>query len=366
MPEYLEDPSVLTKERLKSELIAHSVSLPLGEHRKDVYVQLYRRHLTARNTRPAGRRADFSSDEEGAPGADPGKKSMRKTDKTSVEEKDFIDVTELTDEDLKEQLTKYGFSAGPIVATTRKVYEKKLGQLMDKSSATEENQPNGSTDSDQYSDTEEEIIIEKKELFSSKTKTPVITRQRKSEYNWKNGRVPISLAVAAVMNNSPVDRQLLNTALLEEKQRAEELLNCCTPHTQPSQQMRIQSKKQVVQKELVKDSLLEKVFPNEAPTPTGISATCRRPIRGAAGRPVEFTFKDALPRRPLPKIQPVMQVKPEKSKSRRSVPIWIQIVVLLIVAFFLFLVYQAMETNKGNPFPVIPEGSSKSAAGSQQ
>uniref|UniRef100_UPI00398F03E5 lamina-associated polypeptide 2, isoforms beta/delta/epsilon/gamma-like isoform X6 n=1 Tax=Pristiophorus japonicus TaxID=55135 RepID=UPI00398F03E5 len=306
MPEYLEDPSVLTKERLKSELIAHSVSLPLGEHRKDVYVQLYRRHLTARNTRPAGRRADFSSDEEGAPGADPGKKSMRKTDKTSVEEKDFIDVTELTDEDLKEQLTKYGFSAGPIVATTRKVYEKKLGQLMDKSSATEENQPNGSTDSDQYSDTEEEIIIEKKELFSSKTKTPVITRQRKSEYNW------------------------------------------------------------VVQKELVKDSLLEKVFPNEAPTPTGISATCRRPIRGAAGRPVEFTFKDALPRRPLPKIQPVMQVKPEKSKSRRSVPIWIQIVVLLIVAFFLFLVYQAMETNKGNPFPVIPEGSSKSAAGSQQ
>uniref|UniRef100_UPI00398F0DDC lamina-associated polypeptide 2, isoforms beta/delta/epsilon/gamma-like isoform X3 n=1 Tax=Pristiophorus japonicus TaxID=55135 RepID=UPI00398F0DDC len=326
MPEYLEDPSVLTKERLKSELIAHSVSLPLGEHRKDVYVQLYRRHLTARNTRPAGRRADFSSDEEGAPGADPGKKSMRKTDKTSVEEKDFIDVTELTDEDLKEQLTKYGFSAGPIVATTRKVYEKKLGQLMDKSSATEENQPNGSTDSDQYSDTEEEIIIEKKELFSSKTKTPVITRQRKSEYNW-------------------------------EKQRAEELLNCCTPHTQPSQQMRIQSKKQVVQKELVKDSLLEKVFPNEAPTPTGISATCRRPIRGAAGRPVEFTFKDALPRRPLPKIQPVMQVKPEKSKSRRSVPIWIQIVVLLIVAFFLFLVYQAMETNKGNPFPVIPEGS---------
>uniref|UniRef100_UPI00398EE857 lamina-associated polypeptide 2, isoforms beta/delta/epsilon/gamma-like isoform X2 n=1 Tax=Pristiophorus japonicus TaxID=55135 RepID=UPI00398EE857 len=328
MPEYLEDPSVLTKERLKSELIAHSVSLPLGEHRKDVYVQLYRRHLTARNTRPAGRRADFSSDEEGAPGADPGKKSMRKTDKTSVEEKDFIDVTELTDEDLKEQLTKYGFSAGPIVATTRKVYEKKLGQLMDKSSATEENQPNGSTDSDQYSDTEEEIIIEKKELFSSKTKTPVITRQRKSEYNWKNGRVPISLAVAAVMNNSPVDRQLLNTALLE-----------------------------VVQKELVKDSLLEKVFPNEAPTPTGISATCRRPIRGAAGRPVEFTFKDALPRRPLPKIQPVMQVKPEKSKSRRSVPIWIQIVVLLIVAFFLFLVYQAMETNKGNPFPVIPEGS---------
>ncbi|GCC39737.1 hypothetical protein chiPu_0023935, partial [Chiloscyllium punctatum] len=61
MPEYLQDPSVLTKERLKSELIAHSVQLPLGDQRKDVYVQLYLRHLTARNS---GRGADFSSDEE--------------------------------------------------------------------------------------------------------------------------------------------------------------------------------------------------------------------------------------------------------------------------------------------------------------
>ncbi|XP_067860702.1 lamina-associated polypeptide 2, isoforms beta/delta/epsilon/gamma-like [Heptranchias perlo] len=306
MPEYLEDPSVLTKERLKSELIAHSVSLPLGDQRKDVYVQLYLKHLTARNSSPS---PDFSSDEEeNAPGAGrarSGKKATRKTDKTSVEEKDFLDVTELTDEDLKEQLIKYGFSAGPIVATTRRVYEKKLEQLMDQGSVTEENQPNGSTDSDQYSDTEEEII-EKKELFTSKTKTPVITRQRKTEYS------------------------------------------------------------RVEQKEIVKDSLLEEMFPNQAPTPTGISATCRRPIRGAAGRPIEFMFKDALPRRPLPKLQPVTQVKLEKSKSRRSVPIWVQIVVLLIVAFFLFLVYQAMETNKGNPFPVIPEGSIESAADGHQ
>ncbi|XP_067915775.1 thymopoietin a isoform X1 [Heterodontus francisci] len=334
MPEYLQDPSVLTKERLKSELIAHSVRLPLGEQRKDVYVQLYLKHLTPRNS---GRSPDFSSDEEEsvpAAAARGGKKATRKSDKTIVEEKDFIHVTELSDEDLKEQLIKYGFSAGPIVATTRKVYEKKLEQLMDHGSVTEENQPNGSTDTDQYSDTEEEIINEK-ELFASKTKSPVMTRQRKTEYNW-------------------------------EKQGAEELLNCCTPQYQPSQQMRMQSEKQVEQKERVKDSLLEEMFPNQTPTPTGISATCRRPIRGAAGRPVEFTFKDALPRRPLPKVQPVTQVKLEKNRNQRSVSIWIQIVVLLIVAFFLFLVYQAMETNKGNPFPLIPEGSAKSAAGGHQ
>ncbi|XP_072097357.1 lamina-associated polypeptide 2, isoforms beta/delta/epsilon/gamma-like [Mobula birostris] len=292
MPEYLQDPSVLTKERLKTELLAHSVRLPLGDQRKDVYVQLYLKHLTARNSR---RSPDFSSDEEEGLGSGrPHRKSTKKTDKANTTMNNFIDMTQMTNENLREQLTKYGYSVGPIVDTTRKVYERKLEQLMDQASAvTEENQPNGSTDSDQYSDTEEEVIVAK-ELFPTKTKTPV-TRQRKTDSS------------------------------------------------------------QAEQKEVVKDNLPEEMPPSEAPTLTGISATCRKPIRGAAGRPIEFTYKDALPRRPVPQLQPLAQVKPEKSKSRRSMPIWIQIVVLLIVAFFLFLVYQAMETNKGNPFPMVPE-----------
>nr|1H9E_A Chain A, LAMINA-ASSOCIATED POLYPEPTIDE 2 len=51
-PEFLEDPSVLTKDKLKSELVANNVTLPAGEQRKDVYVQLYLQHLTARNRPP--------------------------------------------------------------------------------------------------------------------------------------------------------------------------------------------------------------------------------------------------------------------------------------------------------------------------
>lgn len=66
MPEYLEDPSVLTKEKLKSELLANSVELPSGNPTKDVYVQLYLQHLTAQNERrvPAAAPDPFSSDEE--------------------------------------------------------------------------------------------------------------------------------------------------------------------------------------------------------------------------------------------------------------------------------------------------------------
>lgn len=63
MPEYLEDPSVLTKDKLKSELLANNVALPTGDQRKDVYVQLYLKNLTVQNNKIQSTDA-FSSDEE--------------------------------------------------------------------------------------------------------------------------------------------------------------------------------------------------------------------------------------------------------------------------------------------------------------
>lgn len=147
MAEFLEDPSVLTKDKLKSELLANDVPLPSGEHRKDVYVQLYLKHLTALNKKNSP--ADtFSSDEEITPvisnRSRSGKvseiynsnnsknktaecsfhqltllvcdlnlqKATRKTDKTRKEE---VDVVNLSDSDLKDQLLKYGINPGPIV-----------------------------------------------------------------------------------------------------------------------------------------------------------------------------------------------------------------------------------------------------------
>lgn len=72
MPAYLEDPSVLTKDKLKSELLAHNVELPTGNPTKDVFVQLYLEKLTALNqhqyypgvTTTAASLDSFSSDEE--------------------------------------------------------------------------------------------------------------------------------------------------------------------------------------------------------------------------------------------------------------------------------------------------------------
>lgn len=58
MPVFVEDPAQFSKPRLKSELIAHNVTLPAVESKKQVYVELYLKHIVQKSA------ADFSSDEE--------------------------------------------------------------------------------------------------------------------------------------------------------------------------------------------------------------------------------------------------------------------------------------------------------------
>ncbi|XP_065258488.1 thymopoietin isoform X4 [Emys orbicularis] len=363
MPEFLADPSVLTKEKLKSELIANNVSLPGGEQRKDVYVQLYLQHLTARNAPAALAQPDFSSDEEREPtplgarsrgGAAPGRKATKKTDKPRLEEKDDLDVTELSNEDLQEQLVKYGVTPGPILATTRKIYEKKLQKLKEQgpelgsstplptvSSSAENTKQNGNNDSDQYSDNEEdpkvEFRLEKREPLKAKTKTPVTLKQRRvAEHNQVVNRVPGNFKHAAptlsISEFSDLPRRTpkkpLMTAEVVEKTLAEE--------------------------RRVERDILKEMFPYEVSTPTGISASCRRPIKGAAGRPIElsdFRMEESFSSKYVSKYVPLADDKPEKPVTKkRSIPMWIKILLFVVVSVFLFVVYQSMETNQGNPF----------------
>ncbi|XP_043347765.1 thymopoietin isoform X14 [Dermochelys coriacea] len=364
MPEFLADPWVLTKEKLKSELIANNVSLPGGEQRKDVYVQLYLQHLTARNAPAALTQPDFSSDEEREPtplgarsrgGAAPGRKATKKTDKPRLEEKDDLDVTELSNEDLQEQLLKYGVTPGPILATTRKIYEKKLQKLKEQgpslgfstplptvSSSAENTKQNGNNDSDQYSDNEAdpkvEFRLEKREPLKAKTKTPVTLKQRRVvEHNQQVvNRVPGNFKHAAptlsISEFSDLPRRTpkkpLITAEVVEKTLAEE-------------------------RRLERD-ILKEMFPYEVSTPTGISASCRRPIKGAAGRPIElsdFRMEESFSSKYIPKYVPSADDKPEKpTTKKRSIPMWIKILLFVVVSVFLFVVYQSMETNQGNPF----------------
>ncbi|XP_064899688.1 thymopoietin isoform X7 [Columba livia] len=487
MPEFLADPSVLTKEKLKSELIANNVSLPGGEQRKDVYVQLYLQHLTARNPPAAAAQPDFSSDEErehtplGARnrGAAVGRKATKKTDKPRPEEKDDLDITEMSNEDLQEQLVKYGLNPGPIVATTRKLYEKKLLKLMEQgpelnapvplpaiSSTAENNTQNGNNDSDQYSDNEEdmktELRLEKREPLKARTKTPVALKQRRvveqnqveataqlpvddavitestpiaetiltasnetlvvnrvpgnfkhaaptlsiSELSDMPGRTPKKPLMTAEQEETVYPHQcffnhvghkqscdLLNTAMIEVMAKfgffyhlcqwlagtlylysvffilkeTEESTKCFkTPKLTRQLPLTKVLERNPTEERRGERDILKEMFPHEVSTPTGISASCRRPIKGAASRPIEhsdFRMEESFSKY-VPKYGISTDSKSEKqpTKKERSIPLWIKILLFVIVSVFLFLVYQSMETNQGNPFSKYMRMSSPGSA----
>ncbi|KAL6106484.1 tmpo [Pungitius sinensis] len=257
MADFLEDPSVLTKEKLKNELAANNVPLPGGEHKKEVYVQLYLKNLTVLNEKKSPPADMFSSDEELPPPvvsnkSRSGRKATKKTDKPRSEE---VEVTDLTDEDLKQQLEKHGVVSGPVVASTRKFYEKKLQKLLDQPPA--ESQPptdltalpkadsnqNGNTNSDQYSDKEDEEIAE-----PEPEPVPVVEKPVRSR-----GKTPVTARTSSSRRQMKV---------------VEEMITEDTPKK-------------------ANKSVVEDILANEINTPTGMSATCRRPIRGAAGRPLK-------------------------------------------------------------------------------
>nr|XP_032810142.1 uncharacterized protein LOC116942391 isoform X2 [Petromyzon marinus] len=176
MPGFAEDPQLLTKEKLKRELVAHKVALPAGEHKKEVYVRLYHRHVA-----PTGG-ADFSSDEEddsatpslhgaggGVMSSDGVGTTSDMTSKVEVGGLD-VDVSSLSNAELARKIREFGVSPGPIVATTRKLYEKKLLRLLEhgdaapSTAAAGNSGVNGSLQADRYSDTEEDEDEEEDEM----------------------------------------------------------------------------------------------------------------------------------------------------------------------------------------------------------
>ncbi|XP_071357742.1 thymopoietin a isoform X2 [Trachinotus anak] len=465
MPEYLDDPSVLTKDKLKSELLAHNVDLPSGNPNKDVYVQLYLKNLTAQNKKhvTATTLDAFSSDEELPPpvvssrSRSSGRKATRKTDKVQPDE---LDVTMLTDEGLRDELLKHGVDVGPIVASTRKLYERKLQKLLDDGPA----QPqlpqlvltdiqvnhNGKSESDLYSDKEDEVttaaepepepapLVERP--VRSQGKTPVTGRTRSSQHHTEpepqSAARPSSPLVrltrvepvtfSPMCNISPIKRQESQWTVSDQvgskpsgvsaagecgppdvplhkrrQQKITSFLSTCSPvkthsYTPLSEDVLVEKITASDQNLRVDESnVLKELFPNDISSPTGITATCRRPIRGAAGRPLQSSdlwnnenclfspkttktssssscYTESRTVNRITSLPPSTSFTTSTSTSsfsnsstrllsapppagqtkvvRRGMSVWIKLFLLAIVAAFLFLVYQAMETNTINPF----------------
>uniref|UniRef100_UPI00398F26A3 lamina-associated polypeptide 2, isoforms beta/delta/epsilon/gamma-like isoform X2 n=1 Tax=Pristiophorus japonicus TaxID=55135 RepID=UPI00398F26A3 len=218
-----------------------------------------------------------------------------------------MDVTQLSPEKLKEQLMKHGVTPGPIVATTRMVYEKKLLKLLGQGPAVPPLKQNGTGDVDQYSDSEEEDDF------------------------------PPEGSTRSIIDSS------------YQKQTTTKVTVTAASSTSKSEQ--IQAKEM--------GDVLTQMFPEEMNSPSGINATRRRPIKGAAGRPIEYNFDDLLTReierRNYKERSAYTVPRENKPPVQRLVPVWLQILLFLFVLLILFLVYQAMESNQENPFAYFLE-----------
>ncbi|XP_056588245.1 LEM domain-containing protein 1 isoform X1 [Triplophysa dalaica] len=267
MPVFVEDPAQFSKERLKSELIANNVALPPAESNKHVYLELYLKNVKTNSP-------DFSSDEEDDSLNDNAEKE---------EVSDMVDLHLLTDDQLKARLIQYGVKPGPIVASTRALYEKKLHRLMEGPAQTSQHKFNGTAETGQYSDSEEDVE-EDKESESEKLRSETLSQ---TESIKTASREPMS-------------------------------------------------------------DVLSEMFPDCAKTPTGIYATKRRPIKGAAGRPVQFKYPE------MPLLSPTTLERQEI--QQRLVPLWVQIVVFILVACLLYIIYSSMEEPLSNPFSALLDG----------
>ncbi|XP_010780816.1 LEM domain-containing protein 1 isoform X1 [Notothenia coriiceps] len=434
---FMEDPAHFSKSRLKSDLVAHNVVLPPTKSRKEIYVDLHLKHIAQKNA------GDFSSDDED--------QEQDLADKEEEEDAEILVQSCLTDDDLKAALLKHGVKAGPIVASTRALYENKLRRLQQSEgqghvngvekgvlysdSEEEEEQEDGESGSEganeetaeqsnqaqQGSSQNGDFVYPQCFLLSSRMRAHA-TRKREPipKRNSRNvikssqqsrhhcSQIPVGITKAssvdqrsglgsgfpsgthsAVSNggSSISSQQSFSiTEMVQEVERRKSLssrpntereLNGSNvqehwsrsnrPDTPIVDTMKNQSPyytpkespyklKIKPSQEPVKDTIKE-MFLNMEASPTGICATRRRPIKGAAGRPVQYIYPDT----------PTSPTTLERREvERRLVPIHIQILVFFIVACLLYMIYVCVEENSFNPFVALldsPDQGSESEEG---
>ncbi|XP_068609813.1 LEM domain-containing protein 1 [Brachionichthys hirsutus] len=312
MPLFEEDPAHLSKSRLKSDLVAHSVALPPATTRKDVYVRLHSKHVNSKTA------AEFSSDEED---------QAHDGAETEPEDGGILDPGALSDGHLKRALLERGVKAGPIVASTRALYEKKLRKLLQ---ADGQDAENGVEKDVIYSDSEEEE--EEEEEGPEGAEEEPIEQLDQAEVNQR---------AHTSRNKEPCSKENSGN-LLKVSERSSS--HCSQiPGGPPVEPV---------------EDILKDAFPCFKSTPMGIYVTCRKPIKGAAGRPIR-TYPDPPP------ATPTATTLVRQEVERRPMPIHIQIAVFLLVVVLLYLIYICAEDNSFNPLLALLGGLNQALDGEE-
>ncbi|KAM4046999.1 LEM domain-containing protein 1 isoform 2-T2 [Anomaloglossus baeobatrachus] len=305
MPTRTGNLSQYSKDQLKNLLISHNVPLPQSDQRKAVYMQLYLKHILPKDKEAA----DFSSDDEDTWSENDLQPVGDQEEKTS----DKMDLKSLSDSELKEQLRKHGVNPGPILPTTRGIYERKLQQLLEEKQVKE----NGGGHEDQYSDSEDEGVQVKN------------LSDMRCELNGDGG-----------------DKTLGHDNYSQKNQMERKpSFSQTTGYRNGKENKNLTSKSQ--QDDASPDDFSDLL----SQSALGMSATRRKPIKGAAGRPIQFRYDDIVARARM--LEQNKETVTE-GKPKRLVSVRLQIVIFLLVAF-VALVYITMESSPENPFNTVTE-----------
>ncbi|XP_035996278.1 lamina-associated polypeptide 2, isoforms beta/gamma-like isoform X4 [Fundulus heteroclitus] len=329
---FVEDPAQLSKSRLKSDLVAHHVALPPAASKKELYVELHLKHIDQSNC------ADFSSDDDDpvhdVVGEDP-------------ENATVLDPSALTDKDLKDLLLKHGVKAGPIVASTRAVYEKKLRKLLQSGGKEELNEAENAV---LYSDSDEEEEgdenkEEQEEPEGKQEQTVDALELNQQRCNKKN--VHVQRGDFAYSQCFFLSSRLRPCPLKQNERSSKRNSKNAVRSPEQTREHRSQipggiSKVSIAQHSGLRsgppqepeNDILKEIFPDTNATPTGIYATPRRPIKGAAQRPIQYAY-------PKTPVSPTTLERREV--ERRLVPIYIQILVFFTVVYVLYVISVIVE-----------------------
>jgi len=210
--------STLTKEELRNALIAHGVTdLPPASAKKEELVSLYEEHVAP----TANGSAEFSSDDEVYLNSSPSKrasaaskaskasnsskvsKSGSKSPKKKMANGDSmvvegVDIDALDDDELFEKLKENGVDVGPIVASTRPFYKKKLAMVLRGETLNGTN-GNGAEYSDNDTDPETEPEEEKTPASRKSTRRSASSKHSTSSQSPKKS--PTKSPLGSMINN---------------------------------------------------------------------------------------------------------------------------------------------------------------------
>ncbi|XP_075052224.1 LEM domain-containing protein 1 isoform X5 [Mixophyes fleayi] len=313
--------------------------------------------------------------------------------------RDKMDVRSLSNSELKEQLLKRGVNPGPVLPSTRIFYEKKLQQLLEQVQIQE----NGAGHEDQYSDSEDEGYQQKNQVetrsevnedrgdgavnginysqvnvFTVNVPVPrrsslpsgSTTRPPAGPYT----HIPASLAAEFNQNLATLGDNFSVSKMLKQMERRHSVGQSCYRNGQDGKNMTSRSQEKVTadkntmtyrsttntpkacvfmkQSRLqTEDAALDDFSELLSQSALGMSATRRKPIKGAAGRPIQFRYDDIATRA---RMQEQTKDVVTEIKAQRLISVPLQIAIFILVAF-IALVILTMESSPENPFKPLTE-----------